>query len=230
MSLHANCRKPPQSARVLTPRGSTASSVRIDWKPGAAARAAAPIGAEVFEIERRNHCRTGVYGSRCISRLLDTSRRADKLREAKNGFKTERFDVFPEFLDTPSERTDREGGGDVLPVVLASTRETRVFERRCPARPERASTGEPEHALSPRSRKGFVESGAVSPSRRRIRSVVGFEGAGTSNGGVDGEESRELSAVRHSLCTLTRSRHGMTARPRSFLRGDGTRRWRNERT
>ena len=81
-------------ARVLketSSGGPAGSNFPFEWGQG---RDAAPIGAEMFEIVRRNHSRTGVYAARCISVLLDTSSRADTLAKVKNGFKFGRFDVF----------------------------------------------------------------------------------------------------------------------------------------
>jgi hypothetical protein len=54
----------------------------------------APIGAQVFAIERRNHSKTTVYGLDCVLRPVDTTTPVDKLKKAKKGLKFERFDVF----------------------------------------------------------------------------------------------------------------------------------------
>jgi hypothetical protein len=54
----------------------------------------APIGAQVFAIERRNHSKTRVYGLGCVLRPVDTTTPVDKMKKAKKGFKFERFDVF----------------------------------------------------------------------------------------------------------------------------------------
>ena len=53
----------------------------------------APIGAQVFTIERRNHSKTGVYEDLCMRVSVDTTSPVDKLKKAKKGFKFERFDV-----------------------------------------------------------------------------------------------------------------------------------------
>ncbi len=54
----------------------------------------APIGAQVFTFERRNHSKTGVYGYVCARVPVDTLYAADKIKKVKKGFKFERFDVF----------------------------------------------------------------------------------------------------------------------------------------
>ena len=54
----------------------------------------APIGAQVFAIERRNHSKTGVYEDLCVRVPVDTTIAADKIKKSEKGFKFERFDVF----------------------------------------------------------------------------------------------------------------------------------------
>ena len=54
----------------------------------------APIGAQVFAIERRNHSKTGVYEDLCVRVPVDTTIAVDKIKKAEKGFKFERFDVF----------------------------------------------------------------------------------------------------------------------------------------
>ena len=53
----------------------------------------APIGAQVFAIERRNHSKTGVYEDLCMRVPVDTTIATDKLKKAEKGFKFARFDV-----------------------------------------------------------------------------------------------------------------------------------------
>lgn len=53
----------------------------------------APIGAQVFAIERRNHSKTGVYEDLCMRVPVDTTFAIDKLKKAEKGFKFARFDV-----------------------------------------------------------------------------------------------------------------------------------------
>ena len=59
---------------------------------------AAPIGAQVFAIERRNHSKTGVYEDLCVRVPVDTTIAVDKMKKAEKGFKFERFDVFIQLL------------------------------------------------------------------------------------------------------------------------------------
>jgi hypothetical protein len=54
----------------------------------------APIGAQVFKFERRNHSKTGVYEDLCRRVPVDTTTAVDKLEKAKKGFKFERFNVL----------------------------------------------------------------------------------------------------------------------------------------
>lgn len=54
----------------------------------------APIGAEVFASERRNHSETGVYDDLCGSRPVDRDVFADKLEKSENSFKFEEFKSF----------------------------------------------------------------------------------------------------------------------------------------
>jgi hypothetical protein len=53
----------------------------------------APIGAQVFTIERRNHSKTRVYEDLCTRVPVDTTIATDKLKKAEKGFKFARFDV-----------------------------------------------------------------------------------------------------------------------------------------
>jgi hypothetical protein len=80
------------------------------WKPQCAATGSlgksagaysAPIGAQVFTIERRNHSKTGVYEDLCMRVSVDTTCAVDKLKKAKKGFKFERFDVFFQLIRSP---------------------------------------------------------------------------------------------------------------------------------
>ena len=47
-------------------------------------------------MERRNHCRTEVYGILCVLFPVDTSNPVDKLKKVENSLKIERFEVFSE--------------------------------------------------------------------------------------------------------------------------------------
>jgi len=58
----------------------------------------APIGAQVFAIERRNHSKTGVYENLCVRVPVDTTIAVDKMKKAEKGFKFERFDVFTQLI------------------------------------------------------------------------------------------------------------------------------------
>ncbi len=69
----------------------------------------APIGAQMFAIERRNHSKTGVYENLCIGVSVDTTSAVDKLKKAKKGFKFERFDVFSQLIDSSSGQQGPEG-------------------------------------------------------------------------------------------------------------------------
>jgi len=74
----------------------------------------APIGAQVFAIERRNHSKTGVYENFCVRVPVDTTIAVDKMKKAEKGFKFERFDVFTQLIGSSRgpqgsiDRKDRE--------------------------------------------------------------------------------------------------------------------------
>jgi len=100
-SLHMKFTKPGNRIWVLT---------HMSWKPQCAATGSlgksagaysAPIGAQVFTIERRNHSKTGVYRDLCMRVSVDTTCAVDKLKKEKKGFKFERFDVFSQLVRSP---------------------------------------------------------------------------------------------------------------------------------
>ena len=84
--------KPAKSIGVLT---GSRGRLHRRWT-GPAARLGvlpdAPIGAVVFATERRNHCRTTVYGDLCARDPVDTFTAADRLQKSKKSFKFDRFD------------------------------------------------------------------------------------------------------------------------------------------
>jgi hypothetical protein len=99
-SLHIEFSKPGDSIWVLT-----------SVEPEIDARSAispvepvssnyAPIGAQVFAIERRNHSKTGVYEDFCVRVPVDTTIAVDKIKKAEKGFKFERFDVFIQLFES----------------------------------------------------------------------------------------------------------------------------------
>ncbi len=55
----------------------------------------------MFEIERRNHSKTGVYRDPCMPVPVDTINPVDKLKKTKKGFKFDDFDVFFQINDWP---------------------------------------------------------------------------------------------------------------------------------
>ncbi len=75
-------------------------------------RTGAPIGAQVFGIERRNHSKTGVYAIPCMRVLVDTPPSADKLKRAKKGFKFERFEGYFHIRRIRSARPESSDGKD----------------------------------------------------------------------------------------------------------------------
>ena len=75
-------------------------------------RAGAPIGAQVFGIERRNHSKTGVYAIPCMRVSVDTPHSADKLKRAKKDFKFERFEGFFHIRRIRSARPESSDGKD----------------------------------------------------------------------------------------------------------------------
>jgi len=70
-----------------------------DLSQGNTALQIAPIGAEVFKMERRNHFRAGVYGNVCLLFSVDTSDLADKLRKLKTVVKSGGSTFFPTLND-----------------------------------------------------------------------------------------------------------------------------------
>ncbi len=112
----------------------------------------------------------------------------------------------------PSSRTLHEDAPDIR-RVFRTHRNCTLFETRpdpstewfpSPPRHDRQSCGKLESDLP---RRALEPSGSL--RRREFR--PGFGG------------------MRHSLCSMTWLRVGMTVRPRKKLRGEETRRWRNER-
>jgi hypothetical protein len=113
----------------------------------------APIGAEVFEIERQSHSRTGVYENPCALRLVDTTSPADKLDRSENGFKIERFDFFfYEFRTRPGPGY-AEAGIDVLAVDSTCASSVGGPRDRCLPTARRRSCRTRAHQLSPRFRR-----------------------------------------------------------------------------
>jgi len=70
----------------------------------------APIGAAMFRMERRNHCRTEAYAHVCTLFSVDTSCPVDKLKKVENGCKIERFDDSSDFGCRRASRSAMSGG------------------------------------------------------------------------------------------------------------------------
>ena len=70
----------------------------------------------MFETERRNHYRTGVYPDVCARFAVDTQGREDKLDKVKNRFKFERFDAFFYFVGERPDRSVRNGETESAPA------------------------------------------------------------------------------------------------------------------
>lgn len=131
--LHPGCRKPDKGRRVLTTTRQHVGSRRTD-RAGGPVPSAAPIGSEVFEIERRNHYRTRVYAFGCVSGLLDTANPADTLEKSKNGFNFARFDVFSR---SSSQLVAQGDGGGRKQLTIFPSFQSDVAESPCSAALER---------------------------------------------------------------------------------------------
>jgi hypothetical protein len=229
----------------------------------------APIGAQVFAIERRNHSKTGVYEDLCTRVPVDTTIATDKLKKAEKGFKFARFDVsfqpigsllYRQGSKDRLERGSARMGG--LPFESAPPN-WRWPSRRCNlmiasgsafSGLDRPSSG----ALQSRSQCAQpsefptllrrLPAGPKCPSAAVIWTTQRYSRRTDSN--LPGSESRDSDVLysgrrrtrslgrapnhpnqgRHSACSMGWVRVGMTARLRKNLRGETTRRRRNERT
>ena len=112
-SLHMNFMKPAKSIWVPTLIDGKSLSAATGWLEKQARARSAPIGAQVFVFERRNHSKTGVYGILCMRVSVDTTSPVDKLKKAKKSLKFERFDVLFQPIGSslgqwgPEDRTER---------------------------------------------------------------------------------------------------------------------------
>jgi hypothetical protein len=103
--------KPAKSDWVLTlepgETGARVGGIQLERE----GRQCAPIGAQVFRFERRNHYKTIVYGLVRLRIAVDTPMAADKLKKCKKGLKFERFESF--LQSVPIDCVRRVGRGDV---------------------------------------------------------------------------------------------------------------------
>ncbi len=126
-----------------------------DLSPGSRGVQIAPIGAEMFAMERRNHYDAGAYANVCMLFSVDTCDLADKLRKSKTVVKsrgstffstsqrrrwcgrpgTGNSSAFPPVWFAPSEAPGSHGTLGASPISPADQANFRFSRRTC--RPER---------------------------------------------------------------------------------------------
>ncbi len=188
--LHPGCRKPDKGRRVLTTTRQHVGSRRTD-RAGGPVPSAAPIGSEVFEIERRNHYRTRVYAFGCVSGLLDTANPADTLEKSKNGFNFARFDVFSR---SSSQLVAQGDGGGRKQLTIFPSFQSDVAESPCSAALER--------------RRGHATGLSDPVARHRSSNPAPGSGDGRLATAIDCRANRDAASLggRRGLSLRSRSR------------------------
>lgn len=200
--------------------GSSACSDAQRCGPDARGRGTAPIGAEMFETERRNHYRTGVYAALCDFLPVDRVGRADKLEKAENSLENERFDVFFHFLEAWLGLQAWIGELERSPAGPARAAGSSVPRSRNSSSPERPTpvlpavrrdesgatpypSGVAQHSsgtLASASRYASLEEaqirGAAAPETLRFRSAFRFSGKGADRFNLGSRQAADRQAAR----------------------------------
>lgn len=176
----------------------------------------------MFETERRNHFKTGVYDVGCAFWPVDTGSPADTLKKFEKGFKFEGFAVFLHSTGATPGQQAWKGELGISPDALARSSLPARIESRSPkpaylpAPPSKTCSPAGSGSRLARPHVSVRQAGDES-SRHHIESPQAELSRGASVG--DGVK-------RHTLCSSTGSGVGMTGCLRMKLRGER----RNEET